>query len=144
MNYVFAFIPNDLEVSNDRNKFYEEFSKALEPAKKMLLSLDKNKIINNDSIFLFVSKDQAMLPLLDVGDVAKIQKKDTFENEETILFELDNQQYIRKVIKFIDHVEFHAMNPYYPVMKFTENELKNKKFNLIGKVISVENKSAFK
>ena len=38
INYIFAFIPNDLEVSNDKENFYNKFNKALIPAKKMLLS----------------------------------------------------------------------------------------------------------
>jgi len=144
LNYVFAFIPNDLDLSNNEEKFYNEFNKALVPAKKMLLSLDKNKIINNSSILLFIAKDQSMSPLLDIGDVAKVNKKQTFNNGETILFLLEKQEYIRKVEKYIDHIEFHAMNPYYPVMRLTNKELEEKEFKCIGKVISVENTSAFK
>ena len=41
-------------------------------------------------------------------------------------------------------IEFHAMNPYFPVLKYSNEELKKKNFIVIGKVIKVENKSAFK
>lgn len=144
MNYVFAFIPNDLEISNDKSKFYSEFNKALVSAKKMLLSLDKNKIINNDSILLFVANDSSMSPLLDIGDVAKVEKGNTFNNGETILFTLEQQKYVRKAEKYIDHIDFRAMNPYYPLMRLTNKDLEEKNFKCIGKVISVENTSAFK
>lgn len=58
MYYVFDFLPENLKMreydiknKDDRIKaekeFYEKFDKALIPAKKMLLSLDKSKIIHN-------------------------------------------------------------------------------------------------
>lgn len=97
-----------------------------------------------DDIFQYSAIDSAMLPLLDVGDIAYIYKKDSFENGETILFTLDQSEYIRKILVSNKQVEFHAMNPYYPVLKFSEEELMQKNFKVIGKVIKVENKSAFK
>lgn len=62
MKYVLEFIPDDLEMPNTKeivtnrkkreeaeSEFYEKFDKALRPAKKMLLSLDKSKIIHNNN-----------------------------------------------------------------------------------------------
>ena len=50
----------------------------------------------------------------------------------------------RKITDNNNSLEFQAMNVYYPVMKLTKEELKKKNFQIIGKVIKVENKSAFK
>lgn len=59
LEYVLEFIPDDLKMPNIANitnkekreqvekEFYQNFDKALRLAKKMLLSLDKNKIIHN-------------------------------------------------------------------------------------------------
>lgn len=98
----------------------------------------------NTNIFQYTAVDSAMFPLLDIGDIAFIEKVSKYESGQTILFRLDNTEYIRKVIDNNDIIEFHAMNVYYPVIKFTLKDLKNKNFKLIGKVIKVENKSAFK
>lgn len=63
MSYVFDFIPNDVQMPNDKEiimnkdkreeaekEFYKNFNKALIPAKKLLLSLDKSKIIHDYNI----------------------------------------------------------------------------------------------
>ncbi len=60
MSYVFDFLPNDLKMPNDKEtltnkdkreeaekEFYKKFNQALIPAKKLLLSLNKSKIIHN-------------------------------------------------------------------------------------------------
>ena len=85
-----------------------------------------------------------MFPLLDVGDIAFIQKTSNYESGQTILFRLDNREYIRKVIDNNNILEFQAMNVYYPTIKLTKDEIKKKNFKVIGKVIKAENKSAFK
>lgn len=103
-----------------------------------------DELRNDDNIFQYSAIDSAMLPLLDVGDIAYIYKKDSFENGETILFTLDQVEYIRKIIAIDNIIEFHAMNPYYPILKYSKEELDTKNFKIIGKVIKVENKSAFK
>ena len=65
-------------------------------------------------------------------------------NNENEYCKLNDKEYIRKVIDSGNIIEFQAMNVYYPPLRFTRDELKNKNFKLIGKVIKVENKSAFK
>ena len=99
---------------------------------------------NSANIFHYVVKDDSMLPLLDVYDIAHVYKKNTYKDGETILFTLDNTEYIRKIVENNNLIELHAMNPYYPILKYSKEELKNKKFTIIGKVIKAENKSAFK
>ena len=103
-----------------------------------------DELRTNNDIFQYTATDSAMLPLLDIGDVAFIQKSNKYESGQTILFKLDNKEYIRKITDNNDGIEFQAMNVYYPVMKLTKEELKKKNFQIIGRVIKVENKSAFK
>lgn len=103
-----------------------------------------DELRTTNDIFQYTAIDSAMLPLLDVGDIAYIQKNANYESGQTILFRLDNKEYIRKVFNTEDSFEFRAMNVYYPTLKLTKSELKTKKFQVIGKVIKVENKSAFK
>ncbi len=103
-----------------------------------------DELRTTSDIFQYTATDSAMSPLLDIGDIAFIQKSLTYENGQTILFRLDNKEYIRKIIDNGNSIEFQAMNVYYPVIKFEKDDLKNKKFQFVGRVIKVENKSAFK
>lgn len=103
---------------------------------------DEKRTINN--VFQYNAIDTAMLPLLDIGDIAFVERTDSFESGQTILFKLNNKEHIRKAIKNENSIEFHAMNPYYPVLMLTTDELKNMNFTIIGRVIKSENKSAFK
>ena len=103
---------------------------------------DEQRMTSN--IFQYIATDSAMSPLLDIGDVAFIEKTNDYENGQTILFRLNNNEYIRRVITNDSNVEFQAMNIYYPVLKFTRDELEKNNFKIIGRVIKVENKSAFK
>lgn len=125
-------------------------SRILNVSEGWLMGFDVSKERTPDeyrdskNIEQYTAKDDAMLPLLAKYDVAYIYKKNTYENGETILFNLDNVNYIRKVLINENYIEFHAMNPYYPVMKYTKEELENKTFKVLGKVIKVENTSAFK
>ena len=93
-----------------------------------------DELRTTSDIFQYNAIDSAMSPLLDIGDIAFVKKSTEYENGQTILFRLDNK----------DVVEFQAMNFHYPTLKFTKKDLIDKKFQLVGRVIKVENRSAFK
>lgn len=123
-------------------------AKALDINEAWLMGFDTNIDRTPDEertqIMTYISTDDSMLPLLGVDDVAYVQPQETFISGDTIYFKLENKNMIRKIIDYKDYVEFHAMNPYFPIIKHTKEELKEKNFIIIGKVIKVENKSAFK
>ena len=124
-------------------------AKALNINEAWLMGFDTNidRVPDNErtQIMTYTSTDNSMLPLLGVGDVAYIQPQETYASGETIYFRLEDKLMIRKIIdNNDDSIEFHAMNPYYPILKYTIKELEEKRFVVIGKVIKVENKSAFK
>ena len=123
-------------------------AKALDINEAWLMGFDTNIDRTPDEdrtqIMTYISTDDSMLPLLGVDDVAYVQPQETFISGDTLYFKLENKNMIRKIIDYKDYVEFHAMNPYYPILKCTKEELKEKNFIIIGKVIKVENKSAFK
>ena len=123
-------------------------SKALDINEAWLMGFDVdiNRIPDNErnQVLTYSAEDNSMLPLLGIGDIAYITPKNNYISGETIYFRLNNKNYIRKVIEKDGLIEFHAMNADYPVLKFTEEQLNEKKFTLIGKVIKVENQSAFK
>ena len=123
-------------------------SKVLNINEAWLMGFDTNidRVPDNErtQIMTYSATDDSMLPLLGIDDVAYILPQETYESGETIYFRLEDKLMIRKIINNGDTIEFHAMNPYFPIFKCTTDELKQKEFIVIGKVIKVENKSAFK
>lgn len=98
----------------------------------------------SSNIFQYTMTDKSMYPLLDINDIAYILRKNNFASGETILFTLEKEEYIRRIIEIDNYYEFQAFNSYFPIMKYTKKKLNKKDFRVIGKVIKAENQSAFK
>lgn len=102
-------------------------------------------IDNTKEYFAYKVNNDDMLPLLGVGDMAIIEKTDSFRNGQTCLFYIDNKDImIRKIVDFQDYIELHTTFPYIPPIKLTKDEMKERNFTILGRVIKVENQSAFK
>lgn len=95
-----------------------------------------------ENIFAIYANDSSMAPLLDNGDIAIIQKQNSFISGGTYLLKIKKgYPIIRKVIQTTTDIELQAMNMWnYP----TQTDLKNTDIEILGKVIKVENQSAFK
>lgn len=98
----------------------------------------------DNNYFEFVSEDDAMFPLLDVGDIALVYKQTNIEDGSTLLINMNNHNTIRKFILSDDKTYYKlvAMNGCYKDMDIKITELN--KIRILGKVIKSENKSAFK
>lgn len=122
-----------------------------------LINLSNNEIIQKipysyrtdiseedpSNFFAVYASDNSMAPLLDVGDIAIIKKYKEFTNRKTYLLKIKNSNpIIRKVIKNDDEkIELQAMNMWnFP----TQKALNMDDIEILGEVIKVENKSAFK
>lgn len=95
------------------------------------------------NFFAIYASDNSMAPLLDVGDIAIIKKYESFSNKKTYLLKIKGgAPIIRKIIQSDDgDVELHAMNMWnFPIQK----DLKLNDIEILGEVVRVENKSAFK
>lgn len=94
---------------------------------------------NEASTLEFIATDSSMSPLLDIGDIAIIEKQEQndFENGKTYLLELENKMLIRKIVNMGNSIELYAMND--KSIKTTKD-----KITIIGRVIKAENQSAFK
>ncbi len=90
--------------------------------------------------FAYQTIDNSMAPLLNTKDIAIIQKNENniFENGKTYLLQVEKEIIIRKIIRTDNFIELQAMNPYYPIIKITEDKIR-----IIGKVIKAEVRSAF-
>lgn len=95
------------------------------------------------NFFAIYASDNSMAPLLDVGDIAIIKKYENFFNKKTYLLKIKGgAPIIRKIIQTDDgDIELHAMNMWnYPI----QSDLKLNDIEILGEVVRVENKSAFK
>jgi repressor LexA len=132
VNHDIAVLP--LFVSNNGN--LEVFSD---------LWVSKSLLNPANQYFAYKTNDDSMLPLLGSGDIAIIEKTETYNNGETCLMSLDtNNILIRKIIDLNEYIELQIPIPYSRPITLTKEEMKDRNFKILGKVIRVENSSAFK
>lgn len=86
----------------------------------------------------------SMLPLLSEGDLVIVHDQDDVESGQTAVVLINGEEAtVKKVIKTNEGIELHAMNPYYPVKKFTFEDMKNIPVKIIGRVKEAKIKGAF-
>lgn len=122
-----------------------------------VINLSTNEVVNKipyvygtdimeedpSNFFAIYAIDNSMAPLLDVGDIAIIQKYNEFLNGKTYLLKIKGgTPIIRKVIKSDNgKVELQAMNMWnFP----TQYDFNFEDLEILGEVVKVENNSAFK
>lgn len=97
----------------------------------------------NEYFALKVTGD-SMLPLLSDGDLVIVHDQDDVESGQTAIVLINGEEAtVKKVIKTNEGIELHAMNPYYPVKKFTFEDMKNIPIKIIGRVKEAKIKGAF-
>lgn len=87
--------------------------------------------------FGLVVKGDSMAPLFDEGDYLIIHKVDNdFDtNNIGIILIGSEEATIKKVVKTNTGIELHAFNPYYPVKRFTYEEMDKLPVKVIGIVV---------
>lgn len=97
----------------------------------------------NEYFALKVTGD-SMLPLLSDGDLVIVHDQDDIESGQTAVILINGEEAtVKKVIKTNEGIELHAMNPYYPIKKFTFEDMKNIPIKIIGRVKEAKIKGAF-
>ena len=112
-----------------------ELMRKLKQYSKHVYMLESHEDKNKWGRYTFIGFD----PKSEITCYNKMMKVD-----DKIFKVTHPKEYIRKVIENNNVVEFQAMNFHYPTLKFTKKDLIDKKFQLVGRVIKVENRSAFK
>lgn len=123
---------------------YNDLIKINENISNKLVNLRHSVLNSNTNYFEFTSEDDAMYPLLDIGDIALVYKQDYIEDGATLLINIDNHNTIRKFNLSEDKTYYilSAMNGYYKNIDLKITDIN--KIKVLGKVIKSENKSAFK
>lgn len=104
----------------------------------------KDTIPNINEYFALKVTGDSMLPLLSDGDLVIVHNQNDVESGQTAVVLINGEEAtVKKVVKTTEGIELHSMNPYYPVKKFTLEDMKNIPVKIIGRVKEAKIKGAF-
>lgn len=104
----------------------------------------KENIPNIKEYYALKITGDSMLPLLSEGDLVIVHDQDDVESGQTAVILINGEEAtVKKVVKTNEGVELHSMNPYYPVKKFTYEDMKSIPVKIIGRVKEAKIKGAF-
>lgn len=94
-------------------------------------------ITDPENYFGLIVKGDSMAPLFDEGDYLIVHKLDGefSTNDIGIVLINGDEATVKKVVKTDTGIELHAFNPYYPVKKFTYEEMDKLPVKVIGVVV---------
>ena len=104
----------------------------------------KENIPNIKEYYALKITGDSMLPLLSEGDLVIVHDQDDVESGQTAVILINGEEAtVKKVVKTNEGIELHSMNPYYPVKKFTYEDMKIIPVKIIGRVKEAKIKGAF-
>lgn len=104
----------------------------------------KENIPNVNEYYALRITGDSMLPLLAEGDLVIVHDQDDVESGQTAVILINGEEAtVKKVVKTNEGIELHAMNPYYPVKKFTFEDMQKIPVKIIGRVREAKIKGAF-
>lgn len=104
----------------------------------------KERIPNLEEYYALKITGDSMLPLLSEGDLVIVHDQDDVESGQTAVVLINGEEAtVKKLIKTNEGIELHSMNPYYPVKKFTYEDMKSIPVKIIGRVKEAKIKGAF-
>ena len=104
----------------------------------------KENIPNVNEYYALRITGDSMLPLLAEGDLVIVHDQDDVESGQTAVVLINGEEAtVKKVVKTNEGIELHAMNPYYPVRKFTFEDMQKIPVKIIGRVREAKIKGAF-
>lgn len=104
----------------------------------------KENIPNVNEYYALRITGDSMLPLLAEGDLVIVHDQDDVESGQTAVVLINGEEAtVKKVVKTNEGIELHAMNPYYPVKKFTFEDMQKIPVKIIGRVREAKIKGAF-
>ena len=94
-------------------------------------------IADPENYFGLVVKGDSMAPFFDEGDYLIVHKLDGefSTNDIGIVLINGDEATVKKVVRTDTGIELHAFNPYYPVKKFTYEEMDKLPVKVIGVVV---------
>lgn len=104
----------------------------------------KEPLANSGEYYALRITGDSMLPLLSEGDLVIVHDQDDVESGQTAVILINGEEAtVKKLIKTKDGIELHAMNPYYPVKKFSFEDMNKVPVKIIGRVKEAKIKGIF-
>lgn len=94
--------------------------------------------VDSENYFGLLVKGDSMSPHFTEGDYVIVHKTDgCFESGKICVVLINGDEAtIKKVVKTDEGIELYAFNPYYPVKKYTFEEMKKLEIKIIGIVVN--------
>lgn len=103
-----------------------------------------NDTPNVQNYYALEISEDSMEPLFSKGDIAIVYEQSDFENGNTCVILIGNDEItIKKIIQNENGIDLISMNPYYPVRHFTQNEINTLPVKIIGKVVEARKRNIF-
>ncbi len=104
-----------------------------------------NPLSDIENCYALKVTGDSMYPLMGEGDIIIIHKQDDFENGQTCIILINNDEAtVKNVYKTENGIKLVALNPYVPPKEFSFEEMHNIPVKIIGIVKEVRNRSSFK
>lgn len=104
-----------------------------------------DNISNPEDYYALQITGDSMEPLFSDGDIAIVHKQDDFESGNTCIVLINGDEAtVKKVVRMEDGIDLIAMNPYYPVRHFSNEDMKEIPVKIIGKVVEARKRKQFK
>lgn len=86
-------------------------------------------------------KGQSMEPRILEGDVVIVRQQNDAESGDIVIAQVNGDEATcKRLKKYADYIELISNNPYYPPMKFTNEEIVSKPVKILGKVVELRGK----
>lgn len=98
-----------------------------------------------ENYFALQVTGDSMEPLFSDGDIAIVHKQDDFDSGNTCIVLINGDEAtVKKVVRMDDGIDLIAMNPYYPIRHFSNEDMKEIPVKIIGKVVEARKRNQFK
>ncbi len=104
-----------------------------------------DNVSDKENYYALKVTGDSMEPLFSNGDIAIVHKQDDFESGNTCIVLINGDEAtVKKVVRMEDGIDLIAMNPYYPVRHFSNEEMQKIPVRIIGKVVESRKRNQFK
>lgn len=90
---------------------------------------------NKEEYFALMVKGNSMEPRMYEGDIVIVHSQPDAENGELVVAKVNGDEAcVKKLIKFAHGIALQSLNPAYPLMQFSEDQIASMPVTILGKV----------
>ncbi len=99
------------------------------------LPLDRDDPYSEDYFYLKVTGDSMKGDRIFDGDHLYVKKESVVSNGKIGIVLVENEACVKRIFKTEEGLQLHSSNEAYPIMHFTNEEIKSKQIIILGRVI---------